>query len=125
MNPKLESETIKNRENRRPRCISISIVFFNRFFNAFFRFFSENMRFWVPSWVRQIERSWLDFLIFSGLGPSWGPRPFQRASKADFDIIFHGFSLIFGWILASIFERFVMFHRQVFSEKKARGGIGA
>ena len=49
MDAKLEPETPQNRENRGPRCISISIVFYNRFFNAFFRFLSENVRFWVPN----------------------------------------------------------------------------
>ena len=99
--------------------------FFRPFFKRVFSIFERKCAIWASKrGGRETEQTHL-FLTFSGLGPSWGPGPSQRASKTDFDIIFNGFSVICGWILASIFERFVMFHRQVFSEKKARGGIGA
>ena len=97
---------------------------FYRFFNAFFRFFSENVRFWVPSWVRAKWIPLCFFLLFRVWAPV-GLRAVPGNVETDFDTVFDKFLVIFGLILVSIFERFVMVHRQVFSEKKARGGIGA
>ena len=41
MDPKLEPGTIKNQENRGPRCIQISIVFLTVFLTRFFDFLAK------------------------------------------------------------------------------------
>ena len=61
-------------------------------------------RFWAPKWIPKWSQNGDTVDLLSSPISRWRPGASQRASRTNFDLIFNGFSLIFGLILVYNFE---------------------